>query len=126
MDAQTFKFLAAGLAIGLGAIGPGIGVGLLAMGAGWLPNVRPVVIGAIHFLVLGPLLASMAPLWLQRSVPVRAWCVSHLGVVLLAAPLLVQGLGAGPWNLDLSALGGSVVLAWWLVALPCALSSSRE
>ena len=33
MDAQTFKFLAAGLAIGLGAIGPGIGVGLLAMGA---------------------------------------------------------------------------------------------
>jgi F-type H+-transporting ATPase subunit c len=33
MDAQTFKLLAAGLAIGLGAIGPGIGVGLLAMGA---------------------------------------------------------------------------------------------
>ena len=33
MDAQTFKFLAAGLSIGLGAIGPGIGVGLLAMGA---------------------------------------------------------------------------------------------
>jgi len=33
MDAQTFKLLAAGLAIGLGAIGPGIGIGLLAMGA---------------------------------------------------------------------------------------------
>jgi F-type H+-transporting ATPase subunit c len=33
MDAQTFKLLAAGLAIGLGAIGPGIGVGLLVMGA---------------------------------------------------------------------------------------------
>jgi F-type H+-transporting ATPase subunit c len=33
MDAQTFRLLAAGLAIGLGAIGPGIGVGLLAMGA---------------------------------------------------------------------------------------------
>jgi len=33
MDAQTFKLLAAGLAIGLGAIGPGIGVGILAMGA---------------------------------------------------------------------------------------------
>ena len=33
MDAQTFKLLSAGLAIGLGAIGPGIGVGLLAMGA---------------------------------------------------------------------------------------------
>ncbi|HEX9921059.1 MAG TPA: ATP synthase F0 subunit C [Anaerolineae bacterium] len=33
MDAQTFKLLAAGLAIGLGAIGPGIGIGILAMGA---------------------------------------------------------------------------------------------
>jgi F-type H+-transporting ATPase subunit c len=30
---ETFKLLAAGLAMGLGAIGPGIGVGLLAMGA---------------------------------------------------------------------------------------------
>ncbi len=33
MDPTTFKFLAAGLAIGLGAIGPGIGVGLLVLGA---------------------------------------------------------------------------------------------
>jgi F-type H+-transporting ATPase subunit c len=33
MDAQTFKLLAAGLAIGLGAIGPGIGIGILSMGA---------------------------------------------------------------------------------------------
>jgi F-type H+-transporting ATPase subunit c len=33
MDAATIKLLAAGLAIGLGAIGPGIGVGLVGMGA---------------------------------------------------------------------------------------------
>ena len=33
MDPSTFKLLAAGLAIGLGAIGPGIGVGLLVLGA---------------------------------------------------------------------------------------------
>jgi F-type H+-transporting ATPase subunit c len=33
MDPTTFKLLAAGLAIGLGAIGPGIGVGLLVSGA---------------------------------------------------------------------------------------------
>lgn len=33
MNAETFKLLAAGLAMGLGAIGPGIGIGLLAMGA---------------------------------------------------------------------------------------------
>jgi F-type H+-transporting ATPase subunit c len=33
MDAATVKLLAAGLAIGLGAIGPGIGIGILALGA---------------------------------------------------------------------------------------------
>jgi len=33
MEAETFKFLAAGLAMGLGAIGPGIGIGILGSGA---------------------------------------------------------------------------------------------
>ncbi len=33
MDLSTAKFLAAGLAIGLGAVGPGIGIGILAAGA---------------------------------------------------------------------------------------------
>ena len=33
MDPATYKLLAAGLAIGLGAIGPGIGIGLVALGA---------------------------------------------------------------------------------------------
>jgi F-type H+-transporting ATPase subunit c len=33
MDAQAMKMLAAGLAIGLGAIGPGIGIGILGYGA---------------------------------------------------------------------------------------------
>lgn len=33
MEAEAVKQLAAGLAIGLGAMGPGIGIGLLAMGA---------------------------------------------------------------------------------------------
>ena len=33
MDAATIKLLAAGLSMGLGAIGPGIGVGLVGLGA---------------------------------------------------------------------------------------------
>ena len=33
MDAFTWRLLAAGLAMGLGAIGPGIGVGLVGLGA---------------------------------------------------------------------------------------------
>ena len=33
MDAETVRLLAAGLCMGLGAIGPGIGIGVLGMGA---------------------------------------------------------------------------------------------
>jgi len=33
MDAEAVKALAAGLAIGLGALGPGIGIGILGYGA---------------------------------------------------------------------------------------------
>jgi F-type H+-transporting ATPase subunit c len=33
MEPEATKLLAAGLAMGLGAIGPGIGIGILAMGA---------------------------------------------------------------------------------------------
>ncbi len=33
MDANSARLLAAGLAIGLGAIGPGVGIGLLVNGA---------------------------------------------------------------------------------------------
>ncbi|MFC2044750.1 ATP synthase F0 subunit C [Chloroflexota bacterium] len=33
MDPETIRLLAAGLAMGLGALGPGIGIGLLGMGA---------------------------------------------------------------------------------------------
>ena len=33
MEEDTIKLLAAGLAMGLGAIGPGIGVGLVGLGA---------------------------------------------------------------------------------------------
>jgi F-type H+-transporting ATPase subunit c len=33
MDPEAVKFLAAGLAMGLGALGPGIGIGILGYGA---------------------------------------------------------------------------------------------
>jgi len=33
MEAEALKMLAAGLAIGLGALGPGIGIGILGYGA---------------------------------------------------------------------------------------------
>ena len=33
MDAEAMKYLGAGLAIGLGALGPGVGIGILGYGA---------------------------------------------------------------------------------------------
>lgn len=33
MDVETMKVLAAGLCMGMGTLGPGIGIGILAMGA---------------------------------------------------------------------------------------------
>jgi len=33
MDPEAYKYLGAGLAMGLGAIGPGIGIGILGYGA---------------------------------------------------------------------------------------------
>ena len=48
MEAETFKLLAAGLAMGLGAIGPGIGIGLLVLGALQAMGRNPDVQGQIQ------------------------------------------------------------------------------
>lgn len=47
MDEEAMKMLAAGLAIGLGAIGPGIGVGILGKGAMEALGRNPEARGAI-------------------------------------------------------------------------------
>jgi F-type H+-transporting ATPase subunit c len=48
MDPQSMRLLAAGLAIGFGAIGPGIGIGLLGMGAMQALGRNPEARGAIQ------------------------------------------------------------------------------
>ena len=47
MDEEAMKMLAAGIAIGLGAIGPGIGVGILGRGAMEALGRNPEARGAI-------------------------------------------------------------------------------
>jgi F-type H+-transporting ATPase subunit c len=47
MDGEVVKFVAAGLAAGLGAIGPGIGVGVLGHGAMGALGRNPEARGAI-------------------------------------------------------------------------------
>jgi F-type H+-transporting ATPase subunit c len=48
MDTEAVKQLAAGLAIGLGALGPGLGIGLLGMGAMQGISRNPEAAGAIQ------------------------------------------------------------------------------
>lgn len=48
MDAEGMKVLAAGLAIGLGALGPGIGIGILGYGAMQALARNPEAKGAIQ------------------------------------------------------------------------------
>ncbi len=47
MEAEAAKLLAAGLAIGLGAIGPGVGLGLVGMGAVQAVSRNPEARGVI-------------------------------------------------------------------------------
>lgn len=47
MDAEAMKMLAAGLSMGLGALGPGIGIGILGFGAMQALGRNPEARGAI-------------------------------------------------------------------------------
>ncbi len=59
MDPQAFKYLAAGLAIGLGALGPGLGIGLLGYGAMQALGRNPEAKGAIQInMILGIVFAE--------------------------------------------------------------------
>ncbi|MFC1921193.1 ATP synthase F0 subunit C [Chloroflexota bacterium] len=65
MDPATMKLLAAGLCMGLGAIGPGIGIGVLGMGAmqalGRNPDARgPIMTNMILAIALAEAVAIYA------------------------------------------------------------------
>ena len=66
MDPETMKLLAAGLCMGLGAIGPGIGIGVLGMGAmqalGRNPEARgPIMTNMILGIAFAEAVAIYAP-----------------------------------------------------------------
>lgn len=94
-----------------------VALGLLATALGLLPNARPVVIGAIHFTLLSPVLISLVVGWLDDDQPQALYLLYHGCVALLGGPLAAQGVGAGAWTLWASALGGTGVLLWWTVIL---------
>ncbi|MCP4804636.1 MAG: hypothetical protein GY913_25650 [Proteobacteria bacterium] len=94
-----------------------VAVGLGAMATGVLPNTRPVALGATHFLILGPVLATAAPLWLRRPPPGWVWCIGHVLWGGMSGALVLQAFGAGAWTYTAAAIGGTGTLIWWAVVL---------
>ncbi len=92
----------------LRAMWTALGLGVMGMAAGLLPNTRPVVIGAIHFTALSVALPSFASLaGLPRDG--WGWWIHHGAVGLLCAPIVWQAFGGGAWTWTTAAVGGTVV-----------------
>lgn len=91
-----------------------VALGLLAMGTGLLPNVQPVAIGAIHFLILGPVLHSLAPRVLRRMPSTGMWIFGHLSWGMMSLALVTQAFGVGLPASHSAALGGSLTVLFWL------------
>lgn len=120
-----WRLLASRAPLHLRGVWLAVGLGLLTMAAGLLPDRHPVVIGAIHFLILSPVLGTFALIWRPQLAPPWAWWLYHGAVGLLCAPLVLRGFGADVWTLFISAAGGLGVLCWWVWVLVPRLSPRR-
>lgn len=94
-----------------------VGLGLGALALGVLPNTRSVALGAVHFLILGPVLATLAPVWLTRPPPAWAWWLGHLAWGTMSAALVLQAFVTSSWTWFAAAVGGTATLVWWSSSL---------
>lgn len=94
-----------------------VALGLFAMATGWLPNTRSVALGAMHFLVLAPMLATLSPLWLRRNPSRRIWLLGHLAWGSMCLALVLQAFFPAHWTWLVAAVGGSATLLWWIAVL---------
>ncbi|MGF1512037.1 MAG: hypothetical protein ACFB9M_21305 [Myxococcota bacterium] len=94
-----------------------VALGLIALAAGLLPNRRPVIIGAIHFVILAPVLQSLMPLILRHAPSTTGWLLHHAAVALMSGALVAQGLGRPSWTSTLAAVGGTAVIGWWMILM---------
>jgi hypothetical protein len=90
-----------------------VSLGLAAMALGLIPNIRPVALGATHFLILGPVLGTLAPLWLPRPPSDRMWWLGHAAWGAMSAGLVFQAWVTAPWTWQLAAAGGTGTVLWW-------------
>lgn len=91
--------------------------GMMALALGIVPNTRPVALGAIHFLILGPVLSGLGAALLRRGVPTWAWWFGHGVWGSMSAALVVQGMGGGAWTAKVAAVAGTGVVLWWCTAV---------
>lgn len=76
MEADAVKLLAAGLAIGLGAIGPGIGIGLVVLGALQAIGRNPEARGPIMTnMILGIAMAESVAIYALVITVILIWVV---------------------------------------------------
>lgn len=94
-----------------------VSLGLAGMALGALPNTRPVALGAIHFVILGPVLTTLAPLWLKRPPPGLAWWLGHVAWGSMSAALTLQAFVSSAATSTLAAVGGTATLVWWAAVL---------
>ena len=99
-----------------------VAAGLAAMAIGLIPPTRAVGLGAIHFLILGPVMATLAPRWMRRPPPAWAWWCGHATWGFMSAALVAQGFVPAPWTWTAAAIGGTAAALWWAVVLASQVS----
>ncbi len=90
-----------------------VAVGIVGLAIGLLPNTRPVALGAIHFLILGPVLAGLAPSVLRSPPPAWAWWLGHGLWGTMSGALVAQAFTSHGWTWTVAAIGGTGTVAWW-------------
>ncbi len=116
--------LAADMPLHLRGVWLGVAGGVIALAVELLPNTHSVALGAIHFLILGPVICSLAPRWLRRQPPVWLWSLGHVLWGSMSFALVMQAFVDGAWTWKMAAYAGSGIALWWSGVLVWSLRSS--
>ena len=100
-------------------------VSFWALASGTLPLLPVTIIAGVHFIILGPVIASLADSWFKRPLPSLMWYFGYTTVGIMSGALVAQGLEiAGPTSL-IAAIGGALIVLWWTTVLLFQLAKFR-
>lgn len=94
-----------------------VGTGLAALSLGFIPNNRAVGVGSIHFMILGPVLATLAPLAMKVTLPAWSWWLYTTAASAFGLALVAMGLTSAAVLLNVAGWTGTIVASWWIGAL---------